>query len=84
MDNIRKKDLEIVVLVEGIESVTSNKLQARYSYAADDILVNRTFKPCVSIGEDGEAVIDFSKFHETVPIDPNNNSQDSLFMQSII
>lgn len=69
--------------MEGIESVTSCKLQARYSYAANDILTNRTFSPCVSIGKDGEAVIDFCKFHETVPIDLTKPRQDSLFMQSI-
>lgn len=84
LDTIRKKDFEIIVLVEGIESVTSSKLQARYSYAADDIIANCTFKPCVSIGADGEAVIDFCKFHETVPIDPTKSNQDILFMQSIL
>ena len=84
LDNIRKKDFEIVVLVEGIESVTSSKLQARYSYAASDIITNCAFMPCVSIGKDGEAVIDFCKFHETVPIESNNSEQDILFMQSII
>lgn len=84
LDTIRKKDFEIVVLVEGIESVTSSKLQARYSYAASDIIANRAFMPCVSIGKDGEAVIDFCKFHETVPIESTNSEQDILFMQSII
>ena len=84
MENIRKKDFEIVVLVEGIESITSSKLQARYSYAASDIVTNRMFKPCVSIGKEGEAVIDFSKFHETVPIETSNTDQDILFVQSII
>lgn len=84
LDNIKNKDFEIVVLVEGIEPVTSSKLQARYSYAAEDIIANRAFKPCVSIGKEGEAVIDFCKFHETVPIDPSKSGQDILFMQSII
>ena len=42
MEHIRVNDLEIVVLVEGIESVTSNKMQARFSYAAEDIVPNAT------------------------------------------
>ena len=84
MDHIRKNDLEVIVLIEGTESVTSSKLQARFSYAADDIVVNQTFGPCVTIGENGEAVIDFEKFHKTVPIDPNNIAQENLFLQSVL
>ena len=48
------------------------------------IEVNRTFGPCVTAGKDGEAVIDFEKFHKTVPIDPNNAAQESLFLQSVL
>ncbi|OAO15878.1 Inward rectifier potassium channel irk-1 [Blastocystis sp. ATCC 50177/Nand II] len=84
MDHIRKNDLEVIVLIEGTESVTSSKLQARFSYAVTDIEVNRTFGPCVTAGKDGEAVIDFEKFHKTVPIDPNNAAQESLFLQSVL
>lgn len=84
MDHIRKNDLEVIVLIEGTESVTSSKLQARFSYAADDIVVNQTFGPCVTIGENGEAVIDFEKFHKTVPIDPNNIAQENMFLQSVL
>ena len=84
MDHIRKNDLEVIVLIEGTESVTSSKLQARFSYAVTDIEVNRTFGPCVTAGKDGEAVIDFEKFHKTVPLDPNNAAQESLFLQSVL
>ena len=84
LDSIRRKDLEIVVLVEGTESVTSSTLQARFSYAAGDIVVNRMFAPCVTVGENGEAVIDFEKFHQTMPIDPDDESKEDLFIQSVL
>ena len=70
MEHIRVNDLEIVVLVEGIESVTSNKMQARFS-----------FMPCVR-DEDGNAEIDFEKFQQVVPLD--EKSSDSLFLQSVL
>ena len=84
LDTIRRKDLEIIVLIEGTESVTSCKLQARYSYAADDIVINRMFCPCVTVGEQGNAVVDFVKFHQTVPVDPGDTAKDDLFIQSVL
>lgn len=81
---IQRSDFEIVVLIEGTESVTSNKLQARFSYAASDILTNFAFAPCVVEGEDGCALVDFEKFHQLVPLDEHTVEQDSLFMQSIL
>ncbi|CBK24042.2 uncharacterized protein [Blastocystis hominis] len=83
LDTIRRRDLEIVVLVEGTESVTSSTLQARFSYAAEDIVVNRMFS-CVTVAENGEAVIDFEKFHQTMPIDPDDESKEDLFIQSVL
>ena len=84
LDYIRRSDLEIVVLVEGTESVTSNKLQARYSYAADDIVTNCAFSPCVVEGQDGSALVDFEKFQQLVPLDEHMAEQNCVFMQSIL
>ena len=72
------------MLVEGTESVTSSTLQARFSYAAEDIVVNRMFSPCVTVAENGEAVIDFEKFHQTMTIDPDDESKEDLFIQSVL
>ena len=77
-------DLEICVMIEGTESVTSNSLQARYSYTADDIEFNMTFRPCVSINEKKEAVIDFNKFQELLSLDPRIDYHEDIFIQSII
>jgi len=57
--------LEVIALVEGIESVSSQNFQARHSYIAEDILFDRSYSPCVSIADNGGAVVDFSKFHLT-------------------
>lgn len=59
--------VEVVVLVEGIDALTSDTLQARHSYTVNDMAWNYRFEPCVSSGEDG-IVIDFSRFHDVSPL----------------
>ena len=56
-------------------------MQARFSYAAEDIVPNATFMPCVR-DEDGNAEIDVEKFQQVVPLDAK--SSDSLFLQSVL
>ena len=76
--------LEIMVMIDGTESVTSNTLQARYSYTAEDIEFNAIFRPCVSIDEQKGAVIDFNKFHDLIPLDPRVDYNEDIYIQSII
>ncbi|OWY92096.1 hypothetical protein PHMEG_00039043 [Phytophthora megakarya] len=62
-------DLEVVVLVEGIDAVTSATIQIRHSYK--DILFNHRHVNCVDVDpETGGAVVDFRRFHETKPVEP--------------
>lgn len=77
-------DIEIVVMIEGTESVTSNSLQARYSYTWTDIVYNMTFAPCVSINEKKEAVIDFNRFQKLVTLDNQQPYHEDIYIQSII
>lgn len=83
-DHIEGNDIEVVVMIEGTESVTSNSLQARYSYTFRDIEYNLTFAPCVFISDKKQAVIDFNRFQELVSLDPSQNYHNDLFIQSII
>uniref|UniRef100_A0A7S3LGG8 Inward rectifier potassium channel C-terminal domain-containing protein n=1 Tax=Aplanochytrium stocchinoi TaxID=215587 RepID=A0A7S3LGG8_9STRA len=59
---------EIVVLIEGIDATTSYTIQARHSYTSSDILYHHDFVPCVSEVSTGGAVLDFSKFHDVIPV----------------
>lgn len=68
--------LEVLVLVEGIESSQSGTVQCRHSYNVDDIEFDMTFAECVFENEeDGGIEIDFSKFHSLV----NNEAGDDAF-----
>ena len=45
---ISDREAEIVVIVEGVDEITSSTIQCRHSYRYDDIVWNHTFTPCVS------------------------------------
>ena len=65
--------LEVIVLVEGIESSQSGTVQCRHSYNVDDIVFDKTFAECVFEDEgSGGIEIDFSKFHSLVNADGNS------------
>lgn len=64
-------NLEIIAIVEGVDPITSVSLQSRHSYHArsGDILFDRQFAPCTSVSPiDGHCVIDYVKFHQTLPL----------------
>ena len=64
---LEEKSMEILVILEGIDPLTSATLQARHSYTANDIVFDAWFAPCVHSDESGECVIDFAKFHDLRP-----------------
>ena len=65
---------EIVVVVEGVDPITSNTVQATHSYcyrARDgedrrDVVWDCDFRPCVSRDDRGRCRIDYAAFHELV------------------
>lgn len=64
--HIGTNQIEVIVLVEGIDPTTSSTLQARHSYTYDDIVCNASFQRCVQHGSDGACEIDFDAYHELV------------------
>ncbi|KAG7397269.1 G protein-activated inward rectifier potassium channel 2 [Phytophthora boehmeriae] len=66
MDHLRKSGLEVVVILEGIDSSTSNTMQARNSYTDEDIAWDSTFERCVVKTPKG-LCIDFDRFHLLKP-----------------
>ena len=55
---------QVVVLVEGIDSVSSKTVQCRHSYTAADIVADHQFAPCTGLSADGTCSIDFGQFHQ--------------------
>jgi len=67
---IEASELEIVVLVEGIEPRTSDTFQARHSYTVDDIVFDEWFEPCVLPDANGVPTVDLDRFHMTREVLP--------------
>jgi hypothetical protein len=42
--------------------------QVRHSYAAEDVVWDAAFAPCVLLEPGGGFAIDFGKFHDLVPV----------------
>lgn len=72
---------EVVIIVEGIDAETTASIQARHSYKLENMKFHETFAPCVSVGQVGECVLDFSKFHDLIPAPP---CEEDAFVQSIL
>ena len=68
IDHLWTNRIEVLVLLEGIDPITSSTLQARHSYIAKDIKMDHEFARCVTRDAEGKAVIDFGKFHKVIPI----------------
>ena len=47
--HLAASELEVIVVLEGIDPHTSNTFQARHSYTCDDILFDHKHEPCMSL-----------------------------------
>ena len=66
---MRDRQVEIIVIVEGVDAATGGMVQARHSYTSDEIEWDRSFQCCVfKDPKDGCTTIDFSLFHETLSV----------------
>ena len=67
-----EEEAEVVVLVEGTDPLTSNSLQAKFSYKLPlDLAWNSAFAPCVGARHrDGGCVVDLTRFHATRALGP--------------
>eukprot|EP00978_Attheya_sp_CCMP212_P037472 scaffold176926_cov50-Attheya_sp.AAC.1 len=65
--HFKECNLEILVIVEGIDPMMSGTFQAMQSYAFDDIVFGGEFAPCmISHDQDGIAKVDLKRFHKIV------------------
>lgn len=62
---------EVIVIVEGIDSLASGTFQALQSYTLDDISFEGQYDDCIKFTKTG-TVVDLNKFHSVVPQRPAN------------
>ena len=64
------EETRIVVSVIGLDESYSQTVHARHTYVPAEIVWNARFVDVVVRGPDGEVHIDYSRFHDVVPVEP--------------
>lgn len=59
-----EQDMEIVVMLSGMDETIADHIYTRHSYMAEEILWNRRFVDVISVAG-GRRVVDLNRFHET-------------------
>jgi inward rectifier potassium channel len=58
-------DMEVVVMLSGTDETINDRVYARHSYVAEEILWNRRFVDVISIMPTGHRMVDLTQFHDT-------------------
>jgi hypothetical protein len=66
--DLEDADMEILVLLEGVDASTSSKLQARHSYRPSEMQKDYRFETMVIRMPSGRRRVDFTKFDSLVPV----------------
>ncbi|KAK3090997.1 hypothetical protein FSP39_016342 [Pinctada imbricata] len=85
-DDLHREQFELIVILEGIVESTGMTTQARSSYLPGEILWGHRFERLVTFQkENGQYQIDFSRFHNTMPVDtPQCSAKDLAEMGDIV
>jgi len=67
--SLEGSEAEVLVNISGFDEGLVKTVHARHVYPASRIRWNVRFREIVRLREDGRRVIDYRKFHKTVPID---------------
>jgi inward rectifier potassium channel len=62
------QNVELVVTATGIDETIAQRVHARTSYLPDEILWGHRFIDVIGWTDDGRRVIDYRRFHDTVPL----------------
>jgi inward rectifier potassium channel len=66
--SLAAQNAELVATATGLDETTAQRVHARTSYLADEILWNRRFADIIGWTEDGRRAIDYRRFHDTVEL----------------
>ena len=65
---ILEDDMEIIVTLTGLDETVTQTIHARHSYVGEEILWNMRFVDILSKTRDGRRSIDYTRFHDVMPI----------------
>ena len=58
-------DMEIVVMLNGLDEILADRIYARHAYWADEIVWNHRFVDVISVTPAGDRMLDLTLFHHT-------------------
>ena len=65
LEDMEAADMEIVVMLSGVDEIIADRIYARHAYWHDEILWNRRFVDVISVTPSGERIVDLTRFHDT-------------------
>ena len=60
----RRKEIELVVSLSGIDGTFGHTIQARYSYTCENLVYDAAFVDVIYPQDDGHLMIDYKPFHD--------------------
>lgn len=70
-DSLNSWNSQIIVTLTGLDETVSQTIHTRHTYEIDDIFWDVRFADVLSITPDGDRYIDYSHFHDVVPLENN-------------
>ncbi len=67
---LAERNAELVVTTSGVDETLVQPVHARTSYLPHEILWNHRFTDIMGWTEDGRRAVDYSRFHDTVALEP--------------
>ncbi|MBU6140061.1 MAG: ATP-sensitive inward rectifier potassium channel 10 [Proteobacteria bacterium] len=65
-EEMRKKNIEVIVSLVGFDETISQTVHAHHSYIADEIEHGKNFVDIISFDKRGRAHVDYKKFHDFI------------------
>ncbi|HUO02174.1 MAG TPA: ion channel [Rhizomicrobium sp.] len=78
MAEMIERDMQIVVMLSGMDETISDRIYARYSYVPEEILWHHRFVDVISVTPGGQRLVDLVRFHDTEAISPEGAEQDEV------
>lgn len=67
LETFYEQQMEIVVLLSGMDETLSQVIYARHAYSPDDVIFNRRFADVLRRQASGRMEVDLRRFHDTEP-----------------
>jgi inward rectifier potassium channel len=64
----REQQIEVVIMLSGLDEALADRIYARHSFSADDIVWDHKFVDVISTNDHGRRVVDLTRFHDTEPL----------------